>query len=534
MEKYDDSCEKDMSNAEAIRWKDPLKLWVLLGVLLVLVYFIYLDGINEMVGSWSREEYSHGFMIPIITIFLIWQRKNILSKIEYEGSWAGVLLVLFGILLFAIGSLSSVLDIIAYGFVITIFGLFLAYIGRKGYVHIAMPLIMLLFMIPLPGFLYQSISNQLQLISSEIGVAVIRLFDISVYLEGNVIDLGVYKLQVVEACSGLRYLFPLVSLGFIAAYLYKVEMWKRVFVFLSTIPITVLMNSARIGLIGVTVEYWGIEMAEGFLHDFEGWFVFMTCMVVLFAEMVILTRIGRDSRSFGEVFGLVLPSNSVSSCRLKTRSIPYPVYLSIALLASALMAKAFIPERHDNIPDRNSFAVFPKVVGEWTGIKQKMDSKYVDALNFDDYILADYLNSKNESVGLYIGYYDFQRADKVPHSPKACLPGGGWAITDLSTIDVKNVSISNVPLMVNRAVIQQGEYKQLVYYWFQQRGRIITNEWYVKLYLLLDAININRTDGALIRLTTLVSPGEDINKADQRLTNFSSSLSQYLADYVPD
>ena len=105
------------------------------------------------------------------------------------------------------------------------------------------PLFFLVFMIPLPNFLLNNLSTKLQLISSELGVAVIRLFDISVYLEGNVIDLGVYKLQVVEACSGLNYLFPLMSLSFIMADLYKAPFWKRAIVFLSSIPITIIMNS---------------------------------------------------------------------------------------------------------------------------------------------------------------------------------------------------------------------------------------------------------------------------------------------------
>src|SRR6201999_3169631 len=98
---------------------------------------------------------------------------------------------------------------------------------------------------------------------------------ISVLLEGNVIDLGSYQLEVAEARSGLRYLFPLMTLGFILAYLFRGPLWKRIAIFLATIPITVVMNSLRIGFIGITVDRWGRAMAEGALHDFEGWVVFM-------------------------------------------------------------------------------------------------------------------------------------------------------------------------------------------------------------------------------------------------------------------
>ena len=129
-------------------------------------------------------------------------------------------------------------------------------------------------------------------------MAVIRLFDISVYLEGNVIDLGVYQLQVVEACSGLRYLFPLMSFGFLISYIYRGPVWQKVVIFLSTIPITVVMNSFRIGVIGVTVEHFGIAAAEGFLHDFEGWIVFMACLGFLLFEIWILYMFSERKTAF--------------------------------------------------------------------------------------------------------------------------------------------------------------------------------------------------------------------------------------------
>src|ERR1039457_5061617 len=140
-------------------------------------------------------------------------------------------------------------------------------------------------MVPLPEFLYQNVSAELQLLSSEIGVWFIRLFGISVYLEGNVIDLGAYRLQVAEACSGLRYLFPLMIIGFLVAYFFKTAFWKRALLFLSSIPITILMNSLRIGAIWLMVEHWGESMEEVSVHEFQGWVVFMASGALLVLEM---------------------------------------------------------------------------------------------------------------------------------------------------------------------------------------------------------------------------------------------------------
>ncbi len=159
-------------------------------------------------------------------------------------------------------------------------------------------------MLPLPNFMYWKLSTSLQFISSRLGVDFIQLLGIPVYLEGNIIDLGVYKLQVAEACSGLNYLFPLMSFGFLFAVLYRGPVWHKVLLFLSTIPITVLMNSFRIGVIGVLVNQYGIEQAEGFLHFFEGWVIFVACLAILYLEAVLLQWTRRKPESAANILDL--------------------------------------------------------------------------------------------------------------------------------------------------------------------------------------------------------------------------------------
>jgi exosortase D (VPLPA-CTERM-specific) len=516
-------------------WKFSIQDWALIMVGLLTAAALFREGLAEMAMNWETEEYSHGYMIPLLAVFLLWQKKDELERLEFTGSWAGLALVVVGIFLYVLGTLSAVIDIVSYGFVVTLFGLALSFGGRRAYSHMVMPLLILVFMIPVPGFLFESMSNSLQLLSSKIGVAVIRAFDISVFLEGNVIDLGNYQMQVVEACSGLRYLFPLMALGFIAAYFFKVSFWKRLVVFLSTIPITVLMNSTRIGIIGVTVEYWGVEMAEGFLHDFEGWAIFMACTVVLVLEMWLLSRVGRDPRPLMEVFGLVLPERAPKEITRVERKPTRQFLASLAILVIAAATLELMPDREDLIPGRQMLTGFPGQIGEWKGKADKMEQIFQSKLNFDDYLMADYNTAGgDEFVNLYIGYYAVQRADKVPHSPKACIPGGGWAIRNMSRLILDDVKVSGQPLLVNRLQIEKGDYKQIVYYWFQQRGRVVANEYMVKLYLLWDSITRRRTDGALVRLTTFVEPGQDPVEADARLQKFARHISGVLPAYIPD
>lgn len=247
--------------------KQPVKakylwLWSLLLAAIGALFFIYREGLLLMVKWWENEEYSHGYMIPLVALFLLWQKVNILPKQTQTGSWLGFSLVAIGLFLFFVGELSALYTLIQYGFLVSFTGIALAFFGVKSMRLIWAAFIYLIFMIPLPNFLYFNLSSQLQLWSSILGVAVIRLFGISVHLEGNVIDLGAMQLQVAEACSGLRYLFPLMSFGFLIGYLYRGPIWQKAAIFLTTIPITIFMNSFRIGVIGVTVDKWGQHMAE--------------------------------------------------------------------------------------------------------------------------------------------------------------------------------------------------------------------------------------------------------------------------------
>ena len=510
-------------------------LWLLLGVVAIMIGFAFFDTIQNMISRWdSKEEYGYGYMIPMITVFLIWQRKNQLAEVAFCPSWWGALLVVIGGSLFFLGAIATTHTLSQYALVITLLGAALAFMGWKAFKIVAIPLVVLFFMVPLPPFIYNNLSGKLQLISSELGVAVIRLFGISVYLEGNVIDLGVFKLQVVEACSGLRYLFPLISLAFIAAYFYQVALWKRVFVFLSSIPITVIMNSFRIGVIGVLVEYGGQSQAEGFLHDFEGWIIFMACTAILVLEMTVLAKIGSQKGTLREVFGIDFPEPLPADTQREPRLLLPAHYVFVFLLGGIVMASLYASGREDVIPERKDFSGFPSTFGDWKGKADRLEDIYLRGLKLDDYIIADYVNNDGTGINFYVAYYASQQAGEAAHSPRSCIPGGGWLVKEHKVIEVEKVLVSGKPLSLNSLVIKKGDYTQLVYYWFQQRNRIITNEYMVKWYLFVDALTKNRTDGALVRVTTLVKPNEDLELAEKNLQSFIKDTMPMLGEYIPN
>ena len=439
-----------------------------------------------------------------------------------------------GGLLLLLGQLATIYTLVQYAYLVTLCGLVLAISGPAPFRLLAVPLTVLTFMIPLPQFVLANLSTKLQLLSSQIGVAFIRLCGISVFVEGNVIDLGGYKLQVAEACDGLRYLFPLMTLGFLMAYFYKGALWKRVLLFLSSIPITVLMNSFRVGTIGVMVEHWGISMAEGFLHEFQGWAVFMASAALMLAEIAVLTRIGRESGTWRQLFGVEFPAASPPGARVKSRPMPPAFVGACILLLGFLVISIFIPRPVEFFPAHESLAQFPLRLGQWNGRPEVLDGVYLDALKLDDYMMADYADGKGALINLYIAYYDSQRKGEAVHSPRSCLPGGGWQLRDFDQRTLAQISINGHPLRVNRTLIELGNQRQLVYYWFQQRGRVVTNEFLVKWYLFWDALTRHRTDGALVRLITPLPPASNAGDADRRLSALAAEIVPVLPRYVPN
>ncbi|MFK7886457.1 MAG: VPLPA-CTERM-specific exosortase XrtD [Gammaproteobacteria bacterium] len=495
----------------------------------------FYSSLSYMAGRWNSEEYSHGYLIPVIALFILWRERRDLVNAQWSGMWLGVVMVVVGLVMMLLGELSAIYVIVQYAFLITLAGLFLALVGGGGMRYLWVPLLYLIFMIPLPAFLYNNLSAQLQLISSQMGVAVIRAFGLSVYLEGNVIDLGVYKLQVVEACSGLRYLFPLMSFGFLCAYLFRGKMWQRVLVFLSSIPLTVVMNSFRIGVIGVLVNRYGIEQAEGFLHSFEGWVIFMACVALLFLEIVLLMKISGDKRTLSEAFNVDFGDPVTDATMLGQKRPTAPLITGVALVALAAIGSQYLQERPASSPERLAFQSMSLDQGEWSGRTKRVEQQYLDALKMKDWFSADFRDDPAlPPIELWVAYYDNQRKGASAHSPRSCLPGGGWRIDSLENHNVNGIDAVAGDLTVNRMLISYGEQRMLVYYWFKQRQRQVTNEYIVKWYLFWDAFTRNRTDGALIRYSAPILEGASVAEADARMADMIRQTYPDIVLRVPD
>lgn len=508
-----------------------------------LLGYMYVDGLVYLFSRWfGTEDYSHGIFVPLISGFLIWQSRQRLREVSTEQSWWGLGVIVLGLLLYVVGELSTLFVVFHVSLWVVIMGLAISLLGVRGTRTIAFPLCYLLTAIPLPMFVYASLSSQLQLWSSSLGVGCLQLIGVMAFREGNVIDLGPVQLQVAEACSGIRYLLPLTSLALLCAYFFRERMWKRTVVVLSAVPISIMINGFRIGMIGLLVEHYGKGAAEGFYHLFEGWVIFMVSFGLLITEMTLLGRLGAAvSRKslFERLTWRTRESDAAHNGGLKNQPgkifSPGPAYLcSVALFVPFTLLSTMFMDRDEIPPPRASFVEFPMQIDGWHGAPFPLEQQYIDALRFDDYVQVDYRSPRQQPVNFYAAYYRSQRKGQSAHSPQSCLPGGGWEIESLTKQELPMSPGIAEPFMMNRVVIQKGEQRQIVLYWFKQRDRNLTDEYEVKWYLLWDAFLRQRTDGALVRLASLVGPGESEAIVDQRLQKVAIAIRRELTSFVPD
>lgn len=505
---------------------------VLLG-LAATTTFAFWNGLGNLLKRWGeQQELSHGYFLPAIAAWLIWERRRqIVANLDRPAllGVAGVAAASVVLILSEI-TVTSLMVFEHLALVFLLASLALALGGRSVFTVTILPIAYLLFMVPPPYWVITVLSWKFQFLSSQLGVFFIELLGIPVFLSGNIIDLGNYQLQVAEACSGLRYLFPFLSLGFLAAYLFKAPLWQRTVVFLSTIPITIFMNSLRIAVTAILVQRYGISQAEGFLHMFEGWVVFLFCMILLFGVIIGLARLsGRK-----DLDTLLTPPEI--GVRKKHGEWRRDLFIKHGLASVAILfaAGAFIHfSSHDTlkISARRDLDSLPQELPGWHATRQHINKATLETLGADDYIIADMENPKGEFFNLYIAYLNMQRDGHSWHSPRQCIPGGGWKIVSHKILQTRRSD--GRPYFFNRLVIENHGQQQLIYYWYDQRGRKIANEFVMKIALIYDAIRLRRTDGAMIRLMTPIRRTEPTDAADERLKTFMKTLEPLLPAYIP-
>jgi exosortase D (VPLPA-CTERM-specific) len=533
-------------------------LWkpFLVAVALIFLYATVLVKLGR--DWWTDENYSHGLLVPFVIGYIIWLEFGELKKTTSSNS----ALLGFGIILFAlfallVGILGAELFTQRISFVLMLAGVVVYFFGARLLAKLVVPFTLLLLAIPIPMIIFNKIAFPLQIWASQAAVWGIRLFEVPSVRKGNVIELlprgaaQMVALEVVEACSGIRSLMTLVTLALILAYFTRErrenlsdswfdfvrnpDFWRTVILMLSAIPIAILTNAARVTGTGLLTYYYGKQSAEGFWHDASGWLVFLAAFVLLLLVNYVLKKFLPNGTRSAEKLNSKSKSEDLNSELFANYQLPITNYRIIVLAATLFIGGIFInwfEQRGEAQVERKSLREIPATLGEW---RQKgNDIRFSEAtesiLRTSDYVMRDYVLPSGRGANLYIGYYSSQRTGATYHSPQNCLPGSGWEMKNPELVEIKTPS--GASFTANRYIVQNGDYREVLIYWYQGRGRANASEYRDKVYMVLDSIAYRRSDGAIVRVMT--SAGHNEEEALRAAVDLSAQIADNLAPFVPE
>ena len=498
--------------------------------LLLLVVWLYHSIFYRLVAQWIIDpNFSHGIFVPAFSLFVIWQNRKKLREIQARPSWIGLPLVLMALAMVVIGELGSELFTSRVSFLILFAGLILLFWGWNFFRALFFPWAVLFLMIPLPTTILQTFTFPLQMLASRLATLALRVMGIPVLRVGNVIHLASMSLEIAEACSGLRSLLSLVTLAIIYGYLMETRNWVRIALAFGAVPIAVAANVFRIVGTGLVGQFWDPDKAQGFFHEFQGWLVFVAALIMLFSLHGLINLIWKNNRK---------PETKPAGTKeieQRGKQSPASGWLTRFLVTAGLMLATAVGlqahSQNEVFPPREALSSLPMQIDGWTGADEGIDPQTLEILGPGEFLLRNYEAPNQEEINVFVVYFPSQRMGETIHSPNHCLPGGGWVPILRQRVEMKNPDGSSFP--ANRYVVSRMGQRQVVLYWFQAHGRQIASDYQAKYYLITDSIRMNRSDGAMIRLMSVMSPGETPEAAQARVMQLGNRVLPLLGNYIP-
>ncbi len=266
-----------------------------IAVLSGLILWLYGPIVARLVAQWWQDpNFSHGFFVPLFSIFVVWHDRPRFARMTPHPSWTGLSLLGLAMFVLVIGQMGAELFLARFSLLLVLAGLIVLFLGWNFFRALLFPWAFLILMIPIPAILYNQITFPLQLLASKIAAVVLALFGVPVLREGNVINLPSMALEVAEACSGIRSLMSLITLAIIYGFVVEKQCSVRCVLVMAAVPIAVIANSIRIIGTGLLVQYWNTDAAEGYFHASWGWLIFVVCLLMLYAFHRFIRMIWRQ------------------------------------------------------------------------------------------------------------------------------------------------------------------------------------------------------------------------------------------------
>jgi len=488
-------------------------------ILIIGVFWFYFPILTNLFSDLTtNEDYSFGLLLPFVSGYIIYLKWPQIRNVVWRPSWLGLVFLALGLFLSLLGQLSLSVFIQRFSFLLVLVGVIFIFGGWSLFKQLSFPLLLLALMIPGPEAITKKLTFPLQLISSSLAEFFLQILGIPVLRQGNVIDLGVRQLQVVQACSGLRYILSLMALGIIYCYFYQQRLWKAALLLIFLIPAAIVANALRVAAMGIFPS-----LQEGFLHQFSGWLIFLFCFasMSLFNWLLNLihpqsTRVKHNPEPPGPV-NPVVPDKRVSNT--------YYVLAAIAVILIFGQVDRTL-SKVQPIALLKSLDSFPLQLGDWHGQSSKIREDIFKVTEADSYFNADYIDPKQYPVNLWIAYYGRHSYGILAHNPQVCMVGSGWRIIDSKIHYVAD------GFPVNALFLENSGARTLVYYWYLQQGRWVANITAFKPFVVgYSGLIRRRTDFVLMRL--IVPVRSDRQSATEQLNSFAQLLIPVLPQFFP-
>lgn len=504
----------------------PYQILVVLG----LIAWLYARILIGLFSQWMTDRYSsYGLLVAIFALFVLWQNRDRLKRVPISPSWAGLPLIILALVLLVLGVLGVELFTSRISLLVLLAGLTILLGGALLFRAVLFPWALLFLMVPIPAIILQQATFPLQLFASKLAAWILwNIFNIPVFRDGNVIQLSEMKLQVVDACSGIRYLLSLVTLAIMYGYLLEKRKWVRIVLVVTSIPIAISANIFRIVLTGLFGRHHP-EFAQGFYHEFQGIAVFAVALTMLFLAHRALDWIWGPTQS--EETQLGTPEEHTQAYETNATRGWSPQFVVAVILMLAVAIGLQVSHR-ELLPDRQPLSAVPSQFDDWTGKDEPIDQDTLEILGHGEFLSRIYSNAKERQpdIDLFVAYYPTQRFGDTPHTPLHCLVGAGFTPVVREVVELEG---PHGLFPVNRWVAAHGDKRNLVLYWFQAHGRRTTSEYSAKYHLIMDAIRLHRSDGALIRLWTPMYKDESADAAQERMMGLAAHFLATIDQSIP-
>ncbi|MBI5180229.1 MAG: exosortase W [Nitrospirae bacterium] len=532
-------------------------IWAKITLLAIVLLAAYYNAISLMVKTWlNRDDYSHGFLVPLISLYFVWAEREKLKQIPVQPNIVGgIFLFLLSAAMISLGTIASVGIVQQMAIIVVMPAIVLLLMGTGYLKALVLPLTYLIFMVPVLDVIVERIRLPFQLITAKSSGIILKFLGIPIFQNMEYIELPDITLQIADVCSGVNYFVSIMSIAIPLAY-FALQGWKfRSVMLLFAIFIGVMANIIRVALIGIWA-YNGGEIVHGPFHIFQGLFVSVFGFISLFTatwllvkirpsniktaegaanqEANLFTRLEKDSGSClpywqtRENSGSMPPSLVVTEHSALTRFTDVRKFNKawvIAIACMLLLSGSIYLYQPKPIPLKTKLDLLPLNIGKWKGTEFAIDKTIIRAYGADSEVARIYRNDTGREVVLYIGYYELQRQDKE-------------LITYRLTKFYKNAEEIEIPtikspLKVNKTILKEKSNSSLVVYWYDLNGWIVANAYKAKLITALDGAIHRRTNGAIIMIYSALKHSEDLQNALNNEMEFAKEIIPTLHDYLP-